>query len=372
MSHHAALLQILSWGVLALMPVTCGTLPTQMACILLSNLGASFTEVASDALVAEFSEKQKVGELQSYAFMALAAGGILGNLSGGFFVQRTQQPKIMSLIFSLLSFQLVASLTTRENSIDSPQMLDHHLIDSSISGNLRKKFTELSIAIGEDRILRPLSWVVASIAVVPMLSGTIFCYQTQCLKIDPSIIAMSKVIGQLMVLSATVAYNRYLKQFPMQNLVCWMQITYAFSILSDIFLVKQFNVKLGISNEAYILCMSALAEAVAQFKLLPFSVLFANLCPPGCEGSLIAFLASALCLSSIFSGFLGIGFANLIRISPENYSKLPLGILLQFLAALAPMAWISHIPVSQAVEKMKRRIKRSRRKVLLPSGNEEK
>ncbi|XP_058094957.1 probable folate-biopterin transporter 8, chloroplastic isoform X2 [Magnolia sinica] len=366
-------LEVLSWGTLALIPITGVTLPTQMACILLSNLGASFTEVASDALIAEFGKKHKVGELQSYAFMALAAGGILGNLSGGLFLQKTQQPKILFLVFSLLlSFQLAASLTTRENMIDAPRRPSHHLVQKSISENLSKQFSNLITAVNEDHIFRPLSWVIASIAVVPMLSGTTYCYQMQCLKLKPSIIGLSKVIGQLMVLSATVFYNRTLKRIPMRKLICGVQITYAISILADLFLVKQINLRLGISNEAYVLCVSALAEAVAQFKILPFLVLFANVCPRGCEGSLIAFLASALCLSSIFSGFLGVGVAYLIGISSEDYSNLSVGILLQFVAALVPLGWISQIPISQTVRKGRKKSQRRRRMVLLPAGNEEK
>ena len=107
---------------------------------------------------------------------------------------------------------------------------------------------------------------VATVAVVPMLSGTTFCYQTQSLKLDPSIIGISKVIGQLLVLSATIVYNRCLKRIPMRKLIYWVQIMYAVSMLSDFFPVKQINVRLGISNEIYVLCVSALTEAVVQFR----------------------------------------------------------------------------------------------------------
>ncbi|RWR96053.1 putative folate-biopterin transporter 9, chloroplastic [Cinnamomum micranthum f. kanehirae] len=365
------LLQVLSWSTLALIPVAGGTLSTQMACVLLSNLGASFAEVASDALITERSKKYKAGELQSYAFMALAAGGILGNFSGGFFLKRTQQPKVLFLIFSLLlSFQLAISLTTKENLLVSPRCSNHHLVQKSVSENLSKQFSDLITAVTEESILRPLSWVVASVAVVPMLSGTTFCYQTQSLKLDPSIIGISKVIGQLLVLSATIVYNSCLKRIPMRKLIYWLQIMYAVSMLSDFFLVKQINVRLGISNEIYVLCVSALTEAVAQFKILPFSVLFANLCPPGCEGSLVAFLASALCLSSIFSGFSGVVLAYLIGISTDDYSSLPLGIILQVVAALLPLGWISQIPISQTAGKRRRRSKR-RRAALLPASSSE-
>ncbi|XP_038976469.1 probable folate-biopterin transporter 9, chloroplastic isoform X2 [Phoenix dactylifera] len=232
-----AFLQLLSWGTLAVIPVTGERFPTLMACILVSNLGASFAEVVSDALVAEFSRTQK--------------------------------------------------------------------------------------------------------------AGSMFCFQTQCLKLDPSVIGLSKVIGQLMVLSATMFYNRFLKRIPMRRLIFGVQILYALSLLSDLFLVKQINLKLGISNEVYVLCLSALAEAIAQFKILPFTALFSSLCPYGCEGSLFAFFASSLCLSSILSGMFGVGLVSLIGVSSGDYSSLSSGIILQFIAALVPLGWISYVPVAR-------------------------
>ncbi|PIA36205.1 hypothetical protein AQUCO_03400252v1 [Aquilegia coerulea] len=344
-------LQVLSWGTLALIPVAGETLPTLMACLLVGNLGASITEVAKDALVAEYGQKWKMKSLQSYAFMALAAGGILGNLFGGYFLFKTQQPKVMFLLFTLiLSGQLSSSIRTREDSLGLPSLPSHHLVRKSISENLRGQFSNLVTAISEEKISSPLYWIVSSIAVVPLLSGTNFCYQTQYLNVDASIIGMSKVIGQMMLLSAAVLYDRWWKRFPMRNLIRTVQIVYAASLLLDLILVKQYNLKLGISNEVYVLCLSGLSETVAQFKLLPFSVLFAKLCPPGCEGSLTSFLASALCLSSIISGFLGVGLASLIGISAGNYSSLSLGIILQFIAALVPLIWITFVPMYQFEE----------------------
>ncbi|MCH81071.1 putative folate-biopterin transporter 8 chloroplastic-like, partial [Trifolium medium] len=93
------LLQIFAWNYLAFVPAAREVLTILVAAVLLSNLGASITEVAKDALVAEYGKKQKIGGLQSYAFMALAAGGILGNMIGGYFLLKLP-PRIMFIIFS--------------------------------------------------------------------------------------------------------------------------------------------------------------------------------------------------------------------------------------------------------------------------------
>ena len=325
--------------------MTGDTFPTQMACILVGNLGASVTEVVSDAVVTEFSRTQKAGVLQSYAFIALAAGSLLGNLSGGYVLLKTQEPKIMFTAFSvLLGFQLALSLGTKETLPSTPRNTRSRLVTSSLAANLRKQFSNLMTAITEERIFYPLTWIMTSFAVVPILSGTMFCFQTQYLKLDPSIIGLSKVMGQVMVLSLTVLYNRYLKRIPLRHLIAGVQMLYAVAVLSDLVLVKQINLMLGIPNEIHVLCFSALAEAIAQFKVLPFSVLLSSLCPPGCEGSLFAFFTSGLVFSAILSGVFGVGLSTLIGVSSVDYSNLPLGILLQSLAALLPLGWISFLP----------------------------
>uniref|UniRef100_A0A2P2PI30 FBT8 n=1 Tax=Rhizophora mucronata TaxID=61149 RepID=A0A2P2PI30_RHIMU len=340
-------LQVISWGQLALIPFAREALRALMACILLSNLGASVTDVANDALVAEYGQKRRMGSLQSYAFMASAVGGILGNLFGGYFLQITA-PRTLFLTFALLlSLQLALSWTVREESLGLSQPSDHNLVKKPVWESIKKQINDLKMALDDDNISQPLFWIIASISMVPVLSGTIFCYQTQCLHLDLSVIGMSRVIGQLILLSMTVLYDRCWKEVPMRKLISAIQFMYASSLLLDFVLVRQINLRLGISNEAFAFCFSGLAEALAQFKLLPFSVLFASLCPQGCEGSLTSFLASALCLSSILSGLLGVGLASLVRITSSDYSALPLAILAQFLAASLPLGWIHYVPLSQ-------------------------
>lgn len=351
------LLQVLAWGQLALTSAASEALPALMACVLLSNVGASITEVAKDALVAEYGQKNRMPGLQSYAFMASAAGGILGNLIGGYFLLKTQQPKLMFLAFSaLLALQLVVTSATREESLGLAQSSNYSVVREPITELFRKQYSDLMVAVTDESIARPLIWVVMSILAVPVLSGSIFCYQTQCLNLDPSVIGMSKVIGQLLLLSLTVFYNWFGKRIPMRKLIGIVQITYAASLLLDLVLVKQLNLKLGISNEWFALCFSGLAEAIAVFKLLPFHVLFASLAPSGFEGSLMSFLASALCFSSVFSGVLGVSLATFLGITPGNYSSLHIGILIQFVAALLPLGWLSYVHMAQpAAEKGKKR-----------------
>ncbi|KAL0414166.1 UNVERIFIED_CONTAM: putative folate-biopterin transporter 8, chloroplastic [Sesamum radiatum] len=155
------LLQALSWGSLALIPIASEARPALMACVLLSNLGASIAEVAKDALVAEYGQKNKVPGLQSYAYMASAIGGVLGNLLGGFFLLKTQQTKSMFLAFAaMLALQLTVSLRTREDSLGLSQPSTYPLVRESIPTSIKKQYSDLMAVIKEESISRPLFWVV--------------------------------------------------------------------------------------------------------------------------------------------------------------------------------------------------------------------
>ncbi|CAN4091015.1 unnamed protein product [Withania somnifera] len=356
------LLQVLVWGQLALTSAASEALPALMTCVLLSNVGASITEVAKDALVAEYGQRNRMPGLQSYAFMASAAGGILGNLIGGYFLLKTQQPKLMFLAFAvLLALQLAVTSATREESLGLAQSSNYSVVREPIMEIFRKQYSDLMVAVKEESMSRPLIWIVMSILGVPLLSGSIFCYQTQCLNLDPSVIGMSKMIGQLMLLTLTVFYDRFGKRIPMRKLIVIVQITYAASLLLDLVLVKQLNLKLGIPNQWFALCFSGLAETIAIFKILPFHVLFASLAPSGCEGSLMSFLASGLCFSSMCSGFLGVALSNFLGITSGNYSSLHIGILIQFVAALLPLGWLSYVPMAQPAAEKGRRRRQSKR-----------
>ncbi|CAH9137295.1 unnamed protein product [Cuscuta epithymum] len=348
-----AFLQALAWGQLALVSAASEGFVGLIACVLLSNLGASITEVAKDALVAEYGQQNRIPGLQSYAFMASAAGGILANSLGGYILLKTKQPKLMFLFFSaLLAVQLVLSLAVREKTLGLPQPLKYvpglTIREQSIARSIKKQYLDLMVCIREERIYHPLMWFVASTLIVPVLSGSVFCYQTQCLNLNPSTIGMSKVTGQLVLLSITVLYDRVWKDTPIKKLSSIIQILYAVSLLLDFMLVKQINLKMGISSEAFVLCFSGIAEVIATFKLLPFSILFARLAPLGCEGSLLSFLASAFYFSSIVSGYLGVGLASFLGITSGDYSSLPVGIIIQFMAALVPLGLLNFLPNSQS------------------------
>ena len=68
-----------------------------------------------------------------------------------------------------------------------------------------------------------ISWFTASYVVIPALTGTMFFYQTQYLKVDSSLLGISKVFGQAAMLLWSVVYNRHLNTVPARKLIAIIQ-----------------------------------------------------------------------------------------------------------------------------------------------------
>lgn len=187
---------------------------------------------------------------------------------------------------------------------------------------------------------------------VPVLTGTMFFYQTEHLHLDSSVIGLSKVFGQAGLLAWSVAYNKSFKKTPPRKLLAALQLTIATFMMSDMLFVKGIYRDMGVPDSAYVMILSGLLEVLFIFKLLPFSVLLARLCPPGCEGSVMAFLMSAMALSMIVSGYIGVALASLVGVTGGDFSGLATGIVIQAVCTLLPLCLISWVPdVDKRVEK---------------------
>ncbi|KAJ9545925.1 hypothetical protein OSB04_025632 [Centaurea solstitialis] len=344
-----ALLQAISWLTIASLPASSLSFVTITIYLLLGNLGASIVEVANDAVVAECG-KQSANDsgsssfdLQSFAWVAGAVGGILGNLLGGICITQFP-PSSMFLFFGiLLTFQFLYTISVSERSLDLPK--------SPSNNGIAKQLSELLTVLRKPEIYQPIAWFAASYAVIPALTGNMFFYQTQHLKIDSSVLGISKVFGQVAMLLWGVVYNQHLKSMPPRKLISAIQGTMAVFMVSDALFVNGFYRTMGLPDSLYVVVVSGLLEVLYFFKTLPFTVLIAKLCPPGCEGSVMAFVMSSIALAYIVSGYLGVALGSYIKVTETDFSGLRNGLLIQAACTVFPLFWASFIPESPKTEK---------------------
>ncbi|KAG0560670.1 hypothetical protein KC19_9G003700 [Ceratodon purpureus] len=292
------------------------------------------------------------GELQSFAWLAMASGGVVGNLTAGYAMKILPPQMMLAIFISLVAAQLFLALTVNERSFtsgpnkdtdDNPQSKEFKPNKGAVSA-MRDQITKLKESLQKPEIFKPLLWFLSSYAVIPGLGSALFYYQTQYLRLGASVLGLARVVGQVGLLFGSFLYNKSLKDVPIRRMFATVQILLSLCMLTDIVLVKRINLDLGIPDKWFVLGASAFVEGIGQFKILPFMVLLAKLCPPGSEASLFAFFMSAQCLASLTNGYLGVALASYLHISANDFSGLPLGILIQAFFALLPVLWIGLIP----------------------------
>ncbi|KAB1994650.1 hypothetical protein ES319_D13G113200v1 [Gossypium barbadense] len=336
-----AFLQAMSWLTIVILSQSNISIVTLSLYLLLSNLGASVAEVANDAIVAEMgksenSQSASSGELQSFVWMASSVGGVLGNLLGGAAIDRFS-PQSMFIFFGLLLvLQFLITISVPERSLNLPK--------GPSNVGIRKQLSELSAALQKPEIAYSIAWFAASYAIIPALTGTMFFYQTQYLKIDAAVLGISKVFGQVVTLLWGIIYNRSLKSVQPRKLIETIQATMAVFMISDVLFVKGIYRQMGVPDSIYIVVFSGVLEVLFFFKILPFSILIAQLCPRGCEGSLMAFVMSAVALAFIVSGYLGVALASYLGVTGNDFSGLPLSLLIQAVCTFLPLFSSSWIP----------------------------
>lgn len=337
-----AFLQAVSWVAVAILSSSGISIFTLTFYLLLGNLGASIAEVANDAIVAEISKQptkgqsSSSGELQSFVWMVSSVGGVLGNLLCGITIERVTPQALFLTFGAILTFQFFLTILVRERSLNLPK--------NQSNGGIRRQLTQLASALRKPEIGYPIAWFAASYAMIPVLTGTMFFYQTQGLSIDSSVVGISKVFGQGGMFLWSVIYNKSLKSSSPRRVISSIQATMAVFMVSDVLFVKKFYHQMGIPDSVYVVVFSGLLEVLFFFKILPFSVVIAQLCPTGCEGSLMAFVMSVVALAMIVGGYLGVALASFVGVTDGDFSGLPRGLLIQAACTLIPLWWSSWVP----------------------------
>lgn len=189
-----------------------------------------------------------------------------------------------------------------------------------------------------------MTWFFLANVVVPNLSTVMFYYQTEYLNLEASFLGTTRVLGWLGLMLGTFIYNRCLKNLKLRTSLLGAQVGLSFLTVLDMALVSRKNTALGISDKAMVLWGSALADAVNQFKFMPFLILSGQLCPPGIEGTLFALFMSINNLGSTLGSFVGAWLAKILSISSGSFDNLLLGVGIQVICTFIPILFLFLIP----------------------------
>lgn len=388
-------LSLLPWLILGLSQALRSSANMLTALLIVQNLGSAMADVVIDAMVAEAVRSagpEFAGDLQSLSWSSMAVGGIFGSLLGGYALSNLPIHAIYIVFSALPFFQLVSCMFVEDspkgfhNASDEHKYVDNQSSVTVFSGkgssegtrrrkgtsksnnsspqakrtesnekyngsinslpclSLRSAFFSLCTAFKQPNILRPMAWFFFSNVTIPNISTVMFYYQTEDLNLEASFLGTARVIGWFSLMLGTYTYNRYFKQKKLRNILVFAHVGLAVITLLDIVLVSRLHVQYGIADKYMVLWGSALADAINQFKMMPFLILSGQLCPPGIEGTLFALFMSINNLGSTLGSFLGAAMASALNLSTAQFDNLALGLGVQMICTLLPIGFLSLIP----------------------------
>ncbi|KAG2243293.1 hypothetical protein Bca52824_094862 [Brassica carinata] len=228
------------------------------------------------------------GELPSFVWMASSLGGILGNLLGGIAI-KTFSSQSTFLVFGLLALlQFLVTLNIREKSLNLPE--NHS--PSGGGGGIKSHVSDLSRVLRKPEISYSIAWMALSTALEAdrSHSGNYSCLRG---------------VGP-------IVRERSVQRLGSGGL-CLRALR--FGDIGDFVLFQEPAVH-GVDD-----------EAVSR----------------GCEGSLMAFVMSAIALAFIVSGYLGIVLASFVEVTVDDHSGFAGGLAVEAVCVVVPLVFTSWI-----------------------------
>jgi hypothetical protein len=168
-------------------------------------------------------------------------------------------------------------------------------------------------------------------------------------------VSMLTLIGFITLLTGTMAYERFLKNYEVRRLLQWNLLIGTLGSFIQLIFAMRLNLQLGISDLVFVIVSSVITDTLSTaFSQLPVLVLFAKITPKNIEATVFALFTGVLNLSAIvISPNMGILINDLfvgVRLdSLSDYYKL---VFIQLFLSLVPLALMHLIPLKQEIEQI--------------------
>jgi len=104
--------------------------------------------------------------------------------------------------------------------------------------------------------------------------------------------------------------------------------------LSDLILVKRWNLEIGLPDVIFVAGDDALGELIGRFFMMPLFVLCSKVCPDNLEATLFAMLMALLNFGSTVGDFFGSALCDAFGVKNGNFDMLPMAVISKSLCRL--------------------------------------
>lgn len=125
-------------------------------------------------------------------------------------------------------------------------------------------------------------------------------------------------VGTLMSLVGIVTYNRYFSHWSYRSLLVAANLAVVFFSQLDVLMFARVNVRLGISDYAFVFGASCIESVIYNWQWMPSVVILSFLCPKGMESTIYALLAGCYNFGSTVGSNCGALLLDSFGVNPSG------------------------------------------------------
>ena len=189
--------------------------------------------------------------------------------------------------------------------------------------------------------------------IVPSFGDIGYYFSLNVVHFSKFTVSLLTLLGFATLLTGTMAYERYLKNYEVRKLMEWNTMIGALGCFITLIFAMRLNLAMGISDIVFVIVSSVITDTLSTaFSQLPVLVLFAKITPKNIEATVFALFTGVLNLSAIvISPNMGIiinqTFVGVSLSSLDNYYKL---VFIQMLLSVVPLFLLFLIPMKEEID----------------------
>lgn len=312
------------------------------ACLGLASLGQMVMGVMCDTLIVENMRGEsdaKKGDLQTYCWVLLALGGVLGTLAGAFVVQvmsvSNRRLFAINAMIKLIIIPFVALLV-------EPRVRPEDHTDMSRVVKIRA--VEMWQAVQQNRIWKPTVFIFI-FSVIPNVGSVMPVYFVVELGFSETELSYIMVVGGISGALGIYLYGRFFKNSNWHWFFAVVICASSLLSLTVLVLIFRVNRRWGVPDLAFALGDDAILDVTNSLLSMPILILIASICPPGVESSVYALVTSVQVAGGTVGGTLSATLIEAFGVTLTDFSRLWQLVLLCALLKLLAVPIIPLLPL---------------------------
>jgi hypothetical protein len=256
--------------------------------IFTSTVGQIMADVMTDTMVVERAKLESEefrGTFQAMCYSVRFFGGIIGSTIGACIYNKQQWGWGAS--FQMIQIvNIIVPLVFLLPTV--PSLYDAR---GTASVSVQQQMNSIWKTVCKNSVWRPMSFIYLY-NVLQWGNVSWSSYLQLSLGFKPFELGTLSMAANVMTLAGVLVYKRFFFKTSLRKIYLFTTIVpMIFSVL-QLLLIFQINVRFGISDFAFSMGDNVITQLVASILFLPVCIMFASLCPDGCEGCIYAILTS--------------------------------------------------------------------------------